>query len=96
MGKKKIGKHLQFYMDCIKDKALPGLSLCFCTEDENLPLDNSLLELFTPTRENEKELFKNGFSMGYWASGSTSNQYYKFTELRQTIVLFMACLNGEL
>lgn len=86
MPKKKTGKHLQFYLDCVKDNyRMPSFGLCSCAKEGHI--DISVLELFKPTDVSE---------YAYWASGSRNNCYFKFTSLRQNIVLLMACLNNEL
>lgn len=86
MPKKKIGKHLQFYRAYIVGKQLlPCAGLCACSWNDYI--DQNTLELFKPE-------YASIFS--YWASGNKTSSYFKFTELRQTIVLFMAAINNEL
>lgn len=86
MTKKKPGKHLQFYMDCIEEKIMPDSGLCGSSWERRI--DGKLLLLFKPEGVS---------TFDYWASGKKhDNCYYIFTELRQTIVLLMACLNNEL
>lgn len=86
MPKKKIGKHLQFYMDCISDEIMPQVGLCNCGWTGLI--DGNLLLLFKP---------EDASVFDYWASGIKHNPCaFNFTELRQTIVLFMAALNNEL
>lgn len=86
MLKKKTGKHLQFYMDCLKKGEMPRTGLCACSWNDYIC--EELLMLFMPS----------GSGMfNYWASTKKGyDECYKFTGLRQTIVLFMACLNNEL
>jgi hypothetical protein len=85
MPKKKTGKHLQFYMVCMKDNRMPRGGLCSCSW--NGLIDEALLLLFKPE-------YASTFS--YWAAGEVVVDYYKFTKLRQTIVLFMAAIKNEL
>lgn len=85
MVKKKLGKHLQFYMDCIHKGRIPRSGLCACSWHDLI--DEELLMLFKPDGAS---------TWSYWAAGKTVRFYEEFTELRQTIVLFMACLNDEL
>ena len=85
MAKKKTGKHLQFYMDCIRKGKMPNYGLCSCAKMGYL--DYYLLQDFRPT---------NCLYYSYWASGDRYDRCFKFTPLRQTIVLLMACLNNEL
>lgn len=100
MSKKKTGKHLQFYMDCMKRGVMPSSGLCINTEDCGGPLSEELLHLFIPTDEELIALAKKGYSASYWGSGMITNDYDilydAFSQLRQTIVLFMAAISGEL
>lgn len=100
MPKNKTGKHLQFYMDCMKRGVMPCSGLCINTEDCGGPLSEELLHLFIPTDDELIRLAKKGYSTSYWGSGVITNNYNilydAFSPLRQTIVLFMACLNNEL
>jgi hypothetical protein len=100
MAKKKIGKHLQFYKDCMKRGLLPKSGLCINTEDSGGPLSEELLHLFIPTEDELIKLAEKGHSTSYWGSGVITNDYDilydEFSPLRQTIVLLMACLNNEL
>ncbi len=87
MAKKKIGKHLQFYRDCMADGLMPYVGLCRCGMYDII--NNDLLnDYFTP------EDFMDAIS--FWASGEKNDCCYNFTPLRQTIVLFMAAINQEL
>lgn len=103
MSKKKPGKHLQFYMDCMKnDCKMPnnGSSVIkggLCRAVDIGHISSKIFELFSEG--------KNDFH--YWAdenylaerdifSNSDYESRFQFNSLRQTIVLFMACLNGEL
>lgn len=98
MTKRKVGKHLQFYMDCMLTKQMPNDGLCICTDDCGGVLSTELLEMFTPSFEDCEKLDKEGKSTSYWASGTSrkNNDFDVFTELRQTIVLFMAAIADEL
>jgi len=85
MPKKKKGKHLQFYIDCINMDEMPKQGLCSCAWCGYI--DEDLLILFKPE----------GASIwSYWAAGDDSYSYKSFSPLRQTIVLFMAAINNEL
>lgn len=46
MPKNKTGRHLQFYMDCMKHLKMPLAGLCTCSW--NGYIDGSLLRLFKP------------------------------------------------
>jgi len=75
---------------------LPDEGLCSCLNPE---YDNKLFDLIKPTFENEIQLNADNLSVAYWGSGlywDDPRKLYAFTELRQTIVLFLAAMNGEL
>ncbi len=62
---------------------------------------NSVFELFKPSKKELKEMGYNALSIEYdtcfWASGDITNRRpYEYTELRETIVLFCAAIEGEL
>ncbi len=100
MKKKKTGKHLQFYMDCMKRGVMPNSGLCINTVDLGGPLSEELFRLFIPTDDELFALAKKGYSTSYWGLGVITNDYDilydAFSPLRQTIVLFMAAINNEL
>jgi hypothetical protein len=99
MPKRRIGKHLQFYIDCMRTGVIPGDGLCLNTSDCAGVLSEVLLETLTPTLDERKQLDKEGYSSAYWASGISRHDpdtYNAFTSLRQTIILFMAAINNEL
>lgn len=103
-----MGKHLDFYYECmatgrLKDTFGSGL----CGNALYSYIDNELLNLFIPTLEDEKKLLDEGCSIGWWGyevplfeswgfESSVDEKLHSFTPLRQTIVLFMAAINGEL
>ena len=99
-------KHIEFYKACMETGYLP-LSLpltgglCDCAE-ENL-INADLLDDLSPTEENRIELRKEGCPTGYWGYNvynwhlnPSIELTHKFTPLRQTVVLFMAAMSGEL
>lgn len=86
MAKNKIGKHLKFYFSCISNGfEMPKAGLCACSWCDFI--NEEILMMFKP---DEAGMFS------YWASLKKGQDYYEFTGLRQTIVLFMAAMNGEL
>jgi hypothetical protein len=95
MAKKKLGKHLQFYFDCIHYGLMPTTGLCKAAE-EGLISKSFLDKYYNPDKYDKKILFNEGKDTAYWGSDDWGFCLYKFTYLRQTIVLFMACLNNEL
>lgn len=97
------GKHLAFYEECMETGNLKygnsriGSGLCQSARDGYI--DSALLSRFVPTEEDEDFLDAEHLSTGWWGSGldwQDSKKYTSFTPLRQTIVLFMAAINGEL
>lgn len=99
MPKSKPGKHLKFYLDCIKTGEMPNEGLCLCVNEGGMGvLETSLLDLFIPNERERDDLFHDDHSRAYWGSGMGDMQcaYFQFTPLRQTIVLFMAAINNEL
>jgi hypothetical protein len=95
MAKKKIGKHLQFYLHSIQSGTIKDFGLCNS-------IKSGLLDLFIPTKEDEDVLRREGVSVLFWGSGLPSGhkydheRWYSFSPLRQTIVLLMAAINNEL
>lgn len=86
MSKKKIGKHLRFYLACIKNgHEMPKAGLCACAWFDFI--NEEILMMFKPAKAG---------MFSYLASLKKGQDYYEFTGLRQTIVLFMAAINGEL
>lgn len=95
---KRDKKHLSFYKKCMSDKTIPFAGLCGCST--NRLLDRGLLDFMSPTSIDRVQLENEGLSRAFWGSGlnnSSGNRLiFEFTELRQTIVLFMAAINNEL
>lgn len=76
-------------------KSMPYCGLC--SHFECTPANDRLL-LMTPTGEDAEKLNEEGFHNGFWGAGIKKDYFdirYKFTQLRETIVLFMACLSEE-
>lgn len=99
-------KHLEFYKANIILEVMPHLGLCGAVKYGHIEKD--LFELFHPTKSDYEELIAENQmktsesydpGLGYWASGlpnGNENRPHLFTDLRQTIVLFMAAIAGEL
>ncbi len=88
-------KYLTFYNKCIKDGKMPHEGLCRC-----FPSDKKL-DLLTPKTVNEFPFYSNPDSIkwAYWAADGEGSGYqsdFKFTPLRENIVLLMAAMNNEL
>lgn len=98
-----MGKHLDFYYECMATGRLKeAYGSGLCGNALYFYIDKKLLDLFTPTAEDEKTLDDEGCSIGWWGyevplfKSSVDERLHSFTPLRQTIVLFMAAINGEL
>jgi hypothetical protein len=101
--RRKLTPHLDFYNKCVQEEGLPNKEkgfyakywgLCECAEKRYI--DKELLERFKPRKKDLRKLEEEGSNPIFWASGSSSAELGEFTSLRQTIVLFMAAVNGEL
>jgi hypothetical protein len=90
---KKTGKHLKFYLDCMEsDGTMPRrqgvIQGGLCSMVESNEIDKDLFKLFSEGQ----------CKFDYWADDtdmSFENRFI-FSNLRQTIVLFMAAINNEL
>jgi hypothetical protein len=92
-------KHIEFYEACMKTGKTPNSGLCNCTGPGWGGLNEELLKLFEPNKQEKRQLEYSGMSYVYWASGvkiDHPDAYWTFTSLRQTIVLLMAAMSGEL
>lgn len=57
--------------------------------------NNPLFELFLPTKEELAEHYKREAGQDSAWGANHGGRWDEFTELRQNIILLMACLNGE-
>lgn len=103
--KKKNKKLIDLHHEWIKTKRIPQNGLCISLETNSLNghaalrYTNSLKKLFKPTLQEQRKLIKEGYSPFYWASGLREGSFglnTKYTELRQTIVLFICAIHEEL
>lgn len=88
-----MNNYLDSYYKWMETEEMPDDGLCNCF------ISNESLELFKPNQEQVNRLRDEELSELYWGSGLHYNhpdRYSRFTELRQTIVLFMAAMNNEL
>jgi hypothetical protein len=100
--KKKPYKYLKFYHESIEAGNMvlveggkyrtSGLCDAFDFKSDLYPE----FKLLIPTDYDFIQLGKEGKSIYTWASDSDHDLYNEFTPLRQTIVLFLAAMNGEL
>lgn len=87
-------KYLDFYKKYY-GRNLPYAGLCSCFEND------LAIEVFEPTDDDDQELIRDGYSTTWWGAGikTEDRDYYEvrygFTELRQTIVLFMAAMKED-
>lgn len=89
-----MGKYLNFYYTNLKRGHLLHDGLCNCDN-----INKNKLMLFEPTCNDYTELDIENKSSAYWGAGvnyESPHKAYGFTDLRQTIVLFMAAMNNEL
>jgi hypothetical protein len=94
---KKKYRYLPLYEEWMENGSIPGEGLCGSLDKEG----QELLKNFVPTNEDENVLMEDDYSIEYWGSGlkysdDVIEKMYSFTPLRQTIVLLMAAMNGEL
>lgn len=101
---KKLTPHLDFYYRNVETKRLNSKDiyswggyggLCYAS-GYGRELNKELLGLFYPTDKDQEWLKWEDKSIAYWGSDSNTSQSGVFTNLRQTIVLFMAAMNNEL
>jgi hypothetical protein len=99
-------QHINFYYQCMGTGYLPnkssGDNTGLCGAAIHGQISKSLLNLFEPTSNEADELIPNYSSTGWWGyegnifdCSHNEDRNYKFTTLRQTIILFMACMAGE-
>lgn len=101
-------QHLDFYYKCMETGYLPeieGGGLCNCAYNEKL-ISEEDLNLFIPSNIDFKNLSDDNSSLIYWGYEfpyleddnpiEDYNRQYKFTPLRQTIVLLIAAIKDEL
>ena len=95
--------YLSFYERCMITSEVPRIKDCLTDEGyhngmcQHLPIE--FQEIMAPDGDEDKELLNEGFCDAYWGSGLPRNHEDErklFTPLRQTLILFMAAMNGEL
>lgn len=98
--------HLDFYKSCMITGQLPVGGLCHVAA-QRTHIDYKLFyDRMTPTYDNMRKLREENYSTVFWAYGKKKKEKltthelmqeaYSFTPLRQTIVLLMAAIKGEL
>lgn len=88
MKKKKV--YLPFYHSCMITELIPKEGLCNCFDK-----DDKLLPLFI--EEDKKWQYWGYDGNKKWVlDGNNDEIRFTFTPMRQTVVLLMAAMNGEL
>lgn len=100
-------KYLELFTDITHMGELPSHGLCCISiPGGGLLTSDRIFDRFKPTYDDIQLLISKGMETGYWASESKYKErwtakhrhktMYKFTGLRQTILLFCAAINKEL
>lgn len=93
--RKKFYDHVKYWNTCMKkSRTIRGYGLC--SDALRGHLNKKLLDLFEPTDNDWKWLKWEEKNTIYWGSDSNLCEWGEFTELRQTIVLFMAAMKKQL
>jgi hypothetical protein len=90
-------KAITLYKRWMKTGIMPEDGLCSCL-NEYYELEKHL-KLFFPTQDELDKMLKEEKSRYFWASdlhAAAPERKHTFTELRQTILLFIAAMNNEL
>lgn len=88
-------KLIELYKKWMKSGELPDSGLCNSIQIKY----EKLFLLFIPSRNECLALSKEGFDITYWASGLPADhkdEQIAFTPLRQTIVLLICAMAGEI
>lgn len=98
--KPKNKKHLTLYKQSMNTGSLPNDCAGFCDCARlNMVSQKLLYKVMWPSDEDQMELHETDYSVAFWASGCKTTDPRRiggFTPLRQTILLFMAAMAGEL
>ena len=91
-------KYLNFYNECIINRGLPFSGLCSCL---NAKAERELNHLFKPNSRDWDGSYwaydgKDRNFLNNYGDRSKRSVLFKFTPLRQNIVLFLAAMNNEL
>lgn len=90
-------KYLKLYKKWMKDQRLPhGRGLCYELANLYDKHGEALLDLLSPTSDDDDSLRDNWLETRHWGSDAPDKQLGVFTPLRQNLVLLMAALNNEL
>ncbi len=100
MEKKLIDLHFEWAkkkkIEKTKNCYTPYNGLCYSLNTRGY---NDFLDLVTPSKKESDELYGEGFCNAYWGAGlkrEDENLMSAYTPLRQTIVLLICAMAGEL
>lgn len=94
MERKKL---IELHDEWLKSKNLPSLGLCNSVITGNG--NQLLLNRFIPNDKEFTKLATKGYCTTYWGSGlklGDDRKYTRYTPLRQTIVLLICAMKGEI
>lgn len=92
-------KYLHLYKEWMEKGEISDMGLCNCFGSPFRGKYQPLFELMRPTTENLLDIIDEGKDEVLWGADKprfSPGDFKGFTPLRQTIVLFMAAINGEL
>jgi hypothetical protein len=93
-------KLIDYHYEWLESGRIPLIGLCNTLEHINSKYKEEL-KMFTPNVMNYVKLMESNESTLFWASNlprvsSEEDLHFKYTELRQTIVLFICAMCDEL
>lgn len=91
----RIGKYLKFHFECMETGRMKITGLCKAFRNDEF------FKLIDPDNGDNNSYWgfdgeRNPDEMEIATEVECDNRRYKYTELRQTVVLFMAAMNNEL
>jgi len=86
--------HLNMYRRFMeRNGRMDGTGLCMTKE---LTFVDEFHKIMAPNIHDTRQLIDEGKNTIYWGSDSPTFESFRFTPLRQTLLLFWAAYNGEL
>lgn len=92
-------KYLEFYESCMKTGKLPKAGLCNCIPEDEMDIMHPGEDYSHPSYYYDWHWAYDGEFYNSWYSKTDVEKVslsFSFTPLRQTIVLLLAAINGEL
>jgi hypothetical protein len=94
-------KLIDYHYEWLESGRIPYPGLCITLHMINREKYKTKLDMFHPNSNDLNKLYKLNKSLQFWASDLTHNSSmlditYKYTKLRQTIVLFICAMCDEL